>query len=276
MGVTVGGVSLDSLVWNVRTRAGRWGTAARRGGNIPMSGMDGTVWTPNKPLDEMEVDLDMWILGCGTDGSMPDSAAGKTLVRQRRDQLYRLMANQRSLFEVVDTESNRRCMAELGGGVSPVVQAGGTRAEVTFPLLVPAGCWEDGSAVTTSNMVLTASGSYTLTGLGGGTLPLQGLVITLTPPARNIVLTVSDGSTLLWNGDLPAGGTTVIRTDPAAPRARHNDTGLSLMGAVMWTPGPGLLTIPEGTTDPVVTITAEATSGASRVQFSGRRRWHAA
>jgi hypothetical protein len=276
MGVTVGGVSLDTLVWNVRSRSGRWGTGGRRGGNIPSGGLDGSVWSPNKPLDELDVVLEMWILGSDTNGHMPDSTAGKALVRSRRDQLYRLMANQAALFEVVDTESNRRCLAECTANLESAVQAGGTRAEVTFPLVVPAGCWEDASVVTTSNAVLTASGSYTLTGMGGGTLPLQGLVITVTPPARNILITASDGSTIRFNGDLPAGGTTVIRTDPANPKARHNDTGASLMGAVVWAPGPVPFAIPPGTSDPVVTITAETTSGASRIQFSGRRRWHAA
>lgn len=275
-GLTVGGTSLSSLVWNVRTRSGRMTTAARRGGNLPLAGRDGTSWRP-KPLDELAFELSMFLTGANTDGSMPADGSMLAKIRSRYDDLCRLFSAQQKLVEVVDTDSQRRCFAQLDSGMAPQMTGPG-RAEVVVPLVVPAGCWEDTALFTTTNTVLPSNGPVTLNGAGGGTLPLAGFTIRLKPPGRNIRVTASDGSWIEFQGDLPVGNDTEILLGEVPPDARQVGSPTSLLNAVRWSWGrSGSFSIPLiGTADPVVTVTSENGSGASRIQFEGRRRWTSA
>jgi hypothetical protein len=275
--VTVAGTSLDSLVWNVRTIGGRMVTAGRRGGNIEAAGLDGARWQP-KPLAELTPDLAMWILGCDTDGTFPESGTLRGQMRTRYDQLLRIMGQQHGLTEIVDTESQRRAFAEIQGAIGPSTMAAGSRAEVTFPLVIPAGCWEDVTVTTTPLVVLPASGPVTLAGFGGGNLPITGLTVRLRPPGRNVRITCTDGSWIQFSGDLPAGDDTVLYLGGAEPAARQDGSVVDLLHAVTWD-GPTAypLAVPvTSTADPVVTVTAEATTAASGIQVSGGRRWQSA
>jgi hypothetical protein len=276
MGVTVGGVSLDSLVWNVRTRADRIASAQRRGKNQPRAGLDGTAWMPGKPLDELQFNLQMWILGADPLGEFPADPDMRTKVLKRYDKLLRLMGQQSALVEVVDVGRQRRCFAEIGDNIGPSVMAGGTRAEVEFPLTVPAGCWEDATPFDTGTAVPLAYGPLTVTGAGGGTLPLLGLTITLTPPASNITLTTSDGRWVTFAGALPAGAATVLDLNTADPNAYQTSSpGTSLLSKLTWD-SIAPLPIPASTADPVLTVAASATTSASRIRIQGRRRYHSA
>lgn len=271
MGVILGGTSLDSLVWNVRSRAPRMATAARRGGNVETAGLDGTVWQPGKPLAELDVDLVMWIVGSDPDGDMPDEPRLQRRVATRYEQLQRLIARQDQLVEVVDTDSQRRCYAEIQEGLTPGLQAGGSRAEISLPLVVPAGCWEDLATFDTGPQPLPSSGEVTVTGAGGSTLPTLGVTVTLTPPGRNVRLETVDGDWLLLAGDLPTGGDTVVSLDPWTPDVIAPD-GTSLLSALTWnTAAP--LPLPAGEADPVLSVTAEATTTDSAIAIAGRRRW---
>jgi hypothetical protein len=278
MPVTVGGVSLDSLVWNVTTRSDRVSTAGRRGQNIERAGLDGRSWWPGKPLDELEFDLKMWIQGSDPFGELPTVPLARRKVAARYDRLLRVMAQQVGLVEIVDTEAQRRCFGEVAGAVSPDIMAGGNRAEVKFPVTVPAGCWEDVTAFDTgAAVVLPAAGNVTVVGGGGGTLPLLGLTITLTPPASNVVITTSDGHWVQFAGALPVGAATVLDLNADDPNAYQvSSPGVSLLSKVTWD-SVAPLPIPVGSgADPVLAVTAASTTGASRIRIQGRRRWMSA
>jgi hypothetical protein len=273
MGVTVAGTSLASLVWNVSTRSGRMATAPRRGGNAPNGARHGAAWRA-KPLDELSFELQMWLLGSNTDGTMPADGSLRQKVRDRYDQLCRLFNGQQGLVELVDTDSARRTFVELESGLEPVMTGPG-RAEVVVALRAPSGCWEDTAAFSTASVVLPASGPVTLNGAGGGTLPLFGLTIRLKPPGRNIRVTASSGAWVQFNGDLPVGNDTEILLGESPPDARQIGSSTSLMSSVRWAFGAAAeFQVPLlDTADPVVQVTSEAGSGASRIQFFGRRKW---
>lgn len=273
MGVTVAGQTLDRLVWNVRFLGERLATGGRRGANLDSSGLDGTRWRAGKPLAELYVTLSMWIVGSNTDGEFPANTTLKQAMRARYDQLLRIMCQNEGLVEVADTDTGRRCFAEVAAAVAPTTMAGGSRAEVQFPLTIPAGCWEDTAAFATSPAVTPASGTVTVTGGGGGTAPLTGLTVTLTPPGRNIRLATAAGGWVQFNGDLPAGADTKIVLDPQAPAVYQTSAPAVSLLAALDMPEVIPLAIPAGLADPVITVTAEAVTGASRISFTGRRRW---
>lgn len=273
MGVTVDGVSLDRLVWNVRTIGDRLITAGRRGGNTPAATVDGTIWRADKPLSELYPSLSMWLAGADPDGDFPAVPRMVARMRLRLDELLTLLVGQDRLREIVDTDTGRRCFAEVTDVLAPRTMAGGARAEVVVPLVVPAGCWEDVTAFDTGAVVLPAAGSVTVTGAGGGHLPTTGLTIELTPPGRNIELTTADGRWIKFNGDLPAGAATRIHLDPLDPRCYQiSAPGVSLIAAVVL-PDVVPLPLPNSAADPVLDVTAEAVTGASRIRVQGRRRW---
>ena len=274
MAITVDGVSLQDYGWNIRTVGARLVSAAPRGGNTEVAGADGALWAANKPLGELQFELDMWVVGAEPDGSMPHESTPRALVRQRVDELLGLLWRTDRLVEIVDTDRGRRCFAEVTQPFTPTTMAGATRAEFAVECNVPAGCWEDTDTVSTGPVALTSGGTVTLDGLGGGNLPPGGLTVALTAPGRNVRLTTTDGSVLEFRGDLPTSG---VFIDTTAGLAYPSDNPtVSLMKQVRWWPHPPMLPLPPGPSDPAVEVTAEATTVASRIEITGRRRWRTA
>jgi hypothetical protein len=273
MGITIGGTSLDTLVWNVRTLGDRMVTAGRRGANLESAGLDGTRWRPNKPLGELAITLSMWIVGSNFDGALPGTPTQRQAVRTRLDTLLRLINQQEALTTIADTASNRRCRAEIQAALGPATMAGATRMELQLPLVIPAGCWEDVAEFASATVVFGASTAVTIVGGGGGTLPLTGLTIKLTPPASNVRITTAGGKWVQFNGALPAGADTWLVLAPENPQAYQTSVpGTSLL-ASLDLPDVIPLSIPAATADPVVQVTAAGTSGATRIAFTGRRRY---
>jgi hypothetical protein len=273
MGITIGGTSLDTLVWNVRTLGERMATAGRRGTNLESAGLDGTRWRGNKPLAELQLTLSMWILGSNFDAALPGSPTMRQAVRTRLDTLLRLINQQEALTTVADTTSNRQCRAEIQGALGPATMAGATRMELQLPLVIPAGCWEDVTAFTPAAVLFAASTAVTVVGGGGGTLPLTGMTVKLTPPASNVRITTAAGKYVQFNGAVPAGADTWLVLDPENPQAYQTSAPtVSLLGSLDL-PDVIPLAIPASTADPVVTVTAASTTSATRIRFTGRRRY---
>lgn len=274
MPITVDGVSLQHFGWNITTTGSRLRAAAPRGSNIEVAGADGAVWQPHKPLDELQFELSMWILGADADGGMPEDGIGRARVRQRVDELLALLWRTDRLVEVTDTDRGRRCFAEVLQPFDPTTMAHASRAEFAIECNVPAGCWEDITVVDTGPVPLTNSQATTLTGFGGGNLPPGQLTVRLNGPGRNIRLTTADGAWLAFNGDLPTAGVVIDTALPAAYPA-DNPT-VSLMTQARWAPHAAMLPLGYSPTDPVLGITADATTTDSRIQITGRRRWRSA
>jgi len=274
MPITVDGVSLQNFGWNITTTGSRLRAAGPRGNNTEVAGADGAVWQPDKPLGELQFELSMWILGAEDDGQMPPDGIGRARVRQRVDELLALLWRTDRLVEIADTDRGRRCFAEVLQPFDPTTMAHASRAEVAVELNVPAGCWEDVALADTGPVPLTTSQTTTLTGLGGGNLPPGQLIVRLNGPGRNIRLTTERGAWLAFNGDLPTAGVVIDTAVPAAYPA-DNPT-VSLMKQVRWAPHAAMLPLGYSPTDPVLRVTAEATTTNSRIQITGRRRWRSA
>lgn len=69
--ITVDGVRLDTLAWNIETRTGRDGEAQLAGENLDTGMRDGVIWTPNKKRGAGRLVLSMWVGGTDEDGAVP-------------------------------------------------------------------------------------------------------------------------------------------------------------------------------------------------------------
>lgn len=275
MGLTVNGQTLERLVWNVTTIGERLGTSGRRGANVEANRIDGSGWRGDKPLSELLLNLSMFIVGSDPDGDFPSDPTMRARMRKRLDQLLALMGQQETLSEFVDVETGRRCYAEVAQPVLPTTMAAGGRAEVQFPLTVPAGCWEDVAEFDTGDVVLGADTDVVVP-CAGSNLPTVGLRIDFTPPASNIRVETAAGRWVEFNGALPAGAATRLDLDPWDPAAYQvSAPGVSLLAAVN-IPDVVALQLPASSAAPVLTVTATGTTGASRVRVRGRRRWQTA
>lgn len=271
MPLTVNGESLASLVWNVETIADRISVTTRRGGNVETS-VDGSFWHPNKPLAELGFGLKMWI----TDDSDAEFSGGVkgSRMRRRLDKLLRIIAQQNALAELVDTETQRRCYAEMVDSVVPVVMTDQKFMTLVIPVTVPAGCWEDVAEILSTEVSLPSNAAVTLDGFGGGTLPLAGMTVKLTPPGRDIQITASNGSFVKFVGALPAGNPTRLFLKPGAIDVKQDGNSASLISALQFNRSMPLA-VPATAGDPQVTVTSTLAdiTAASMIQFIGRRRW---
>lgn len=271
MALTLGGLAGD-YTWNVRTKGDRWTAADLRGDNLPIPGRDGATWRAGKKLDQLGFTISCWILGSAADGSMPRNQDARALVKQRYEALLHALRVPGQLTELVDTSTGRRCYAELAAGTDPDTMAGGTRAEVDFDVLVPAGCWEDVTPFTLADTPIANGTVVTLAGAGGSPLPITDTTITLTGPGRNVRLTEPGGEWLAWSGDLPA---SKLIVDTKAYTAKFQGGTINYLPRVSWSAVP-MLPIRAYPGDPALTVAIEQAGGATRLAVTGRRRWFTA
>ncbi|MDL5159398.1 hypothetical protein [Actinomycetospora termitidis] len=271
MALTLGGLAGD-LTWNVRTKGSRWTAAEPRGDNLAIPGRDGSVWRPGKRLDQLSFAIEVWLLGCAPDGSMPRNQDARALLKARYETLLHALRPPGTLTELVDTDTGRRCYAELAGGPDPDTMAGGTRAEVEFDVIVPAGCWEDVTPFTLADTPIANGTTVTVPGAGGSPLPVTDTVITVTGPGRNVRITEPGGEWLAWSGDLPA---SKLIIDTKAYTAKYQGGTINYLPRVSWSAVP-MLPIRAYPGNPALTIAIEQAGGASRINVTGRRRWYTA
>jgi hypothetical protein len=185
MSLTVNGVALNTLAWNVQNRSARWRVPGRRGANVPLPGVHGTLVVPGKPFDENTLVLNMWAVGCNTDGSFPASPSRARLCRDNLDTLTRLFtAPVLNLTETVDADI-RQATGEVVTTIDHSSMAGGTRAEFSVEIVVPKAFWFDQSAVTQTLIPGSADATLAYTGFSAATAPLVDLTYEVTGPASN-------------------------------------------------------------------------------------------
>lgn len=134
----LGTLDLQQVAWNIATFGGRMRMAGRRGSNVAVSYRDGTLWTP-KDYNENEIDLAMWVLGCNTDGTIPDDPPDvfwdnlQTLRRMFTTDL--VQGNLLKMHPVLN--ESVVAQAEIRDVIDFVSQAGATRAAFIVRMVLP-------------------------------------------------------------------------------------------------------------------------------------------
>lgn len=96
-------VDLDTCAYAVKNRSATWSVPGRVGENYHVPGRDGTIYNPDKAMDENMLVLAMFAAGAELDGKMPQNMTRAYKVRQHLDTLSRLFGA-RGLKELVHTQ----------------------------------------------------------------------------------------------------------------------------------------------------------------------------
>lgn len=228
--VTVDGVSLDSLAWNIDSKVRPW--AGVRAGNVVVPGVDGVVASINDDLEPVVWVLSMWAIGVNSSGVIPGGSNAMSQVRANLDALSFMFRKQYTLLDVREVVDHlgtvRQGLCKVEDTISPEVKAGGS-GRFTVPLLVPAGVLQDVSTSDWSQASAVSGTAYEVTTLQGSTGPITDGTILVTGPATNPQVTdVTTGAYVRLNAALPAGQQ--WRVNSATWVTRHG-SGLTLGSA---------------------------------------------
>jgi hypothetical protein len=163
--------------------------------------------------------------------------------------------------------------------IDMTAMAGGTRAEFTVDLEIPAAFWQDLAVRTFTTTITGVPTTVDLTDFAGTTAPIEDAVITITStsgsaPATSITLTdVLSGAWLAYNEQIPAGG--VVRIDCAALAVTLNTTTTKIRKVTRGGPARFLtLNAPGYNLPPQLTISgAGAFDGILTLTVTGRRKF---
>jgi len=187
--VTVDGLVLNTLAYNISTRAGRYTTPDVRTKNIELPGRHGTLTVRSKRFQQGVIVLSMWVRGANSDGFMPTSDLQSRIFQQNLDLLMQVFTRKSGLLDVRQTlpdGSVRQCFAEVLAAIDPQSKSTRPMAAFSVALTIPAAFWQDLNPITyTSTAGLTSSQTLTLSPFIGATAPMDDLVWTIAGAATN-------------------------------------------------------------------------------------------
>jgi hypothetical protein len=234
--VTVEGVRLDTLAFNIETFSGRIAMSGKRGENIVIPGRHGKLWRP-KRLDSTPYTLKMWVRGCNEDGEFLTSFANHMAqYRQNVDYLWSIFGTLHKELEVIEqwppSGSTRRAYMEVVQTIDPesLGPRPGSRFNVAMDNL--SGMWESvNEADFTSPPVVDAGTSFTVTTLSGSTAPnLEAILVVRGPATNPKLIDVATGHWIMYSGVLSTTQHWRIDLKAAASRAGTN-IGYTLAGS---------------------------------------------
>lgn len=264
--LTVNGVPLNTLAYNVSTFTGRIRVPGRRGADGIVPGRHGSIRSPGKRYEAAEVVLTMWVLGADVDGLIPTSSSSRQLLFANVDTLTRLFgASTVVLLQTRPDGTQRRLEGEVTKVIDFTTMAGATRAEFAVTVSSWMAFWEDTVDVAAD---ITGEGVLSAPGFAAATAPCDELVVTLHGPCSNPKIE-SGGVWVQYGFVIPTGQAIVL-----------NCRTWELSGIGGLVPNYGLVThsgdarwfVLAPGTPPTFTLT-DTSPNPVRVQLVGRRKY---
>lgn len=214
--IVANGLCLNNLAWNISKNTGILSIPAMRGENTTIPGRRGQTFVKNKPVDVGAFSLQMWVLGCMPDGTMPAYGEMRRLFDYNYNQLVQNIMSTTSVIKFVVWQTDgtaRTASGTIGSVVTPEMTAGSRRAELSISFDILEGVWAD---VLSTSITGTAGAHWSndimlLNQLAGGTAPIEDSVITITGPITNPRITDAvSGTWVQYNGTLSSSDSLVI------------------------------------------------------------------
>lgn len=273
--LTVNGVVLNTLAYNVSSLAGRLKAPGLRTENITVPGRHGSLRTRRKLYEEGQIVLPLWVRDTDPNGLNPSDEQFYDNV----DMLTKLFRPGNGLLEVVHTlpdGSSRRALAECTEAIDLGMRGRGL-ANFSAALRVPSVFWED---VVPISQELSLPHTGPVGQLSGMTAPLDDAVIVLTGPITGARVEASlSGAPLekpVWfryAGTISAGQTLTVNIGEwtLSGGGGHvvNYSHLTHSGDARW------LVIEPGKVDvvPGLIVTGSNMSSATKLKITARRKY---
>lgn len=218
--LTIDGVRLDTLAFNISTYGGRRSLSAKRLGSVEIPRVHGLI--PSlvaNTYEQAEVILSMWVRGATTDGYIPLDKTSRALVDRNLDMIFRLFGNPDKLIELKQKISDgyRVAKGRVSDQIAPDISSGAStiKAEFKVAIELPYVFWEDENFSTwdsgTSDISPITAVVPTLT---GGTAPIEDGRFLVHGPITNPRLACPEtGQWIKLNGTVEAGKVWRISSD---------------------------------------------------------------
>lgn len=282
--LTVDGVNLKTLAKNVESLAATLRRSGWRGGNAPVAGRQGSLWTPHKQRDEGTFNWSMWVNGSDDDGVIPGGSTARREFFKRVDELILLFHKRDALLDVRHTlpdASIRQAFLEVVGVLDFTTTGANPVGRIDVELTNPSGAAQDTTDV--NQNVLTGSTLPALiqfSSWAGATEIMDELTITITGPITNPRLEAYRESNPLgvpvwvqYNGTVAAGNTLILNTATAS----LSGTGFTpTLANLVWSGYPRFLYLAPRTSltaAPQLRVEGSGATAATAVRLVGRRKY---
>lgn len=208
--MTVDGVRLDTLAWNIETLNGRLSIPGVRGADPIVPGMDGAVFVPNKSFDEGRITLQMWVRGSDANGGIPGGGSQMAEFRKNLDSIGKLFTVRHRLMDVQQTWPGPQIIQYFAKVEQPwdfSASAVNPRAKFAVEMSIPKVFGQDINTTDYTSATSLASGvTLTLATYDGHTAPISDAIIVVRGAATNPRLTNPDtGEWVQYNGTIASG-----------------------------------------------------------------------
>lgn len=282
--VTVDGVRLDTLAWNIRTRNGRDLQAPIAGEDIDTGMRDGTIFSAHKKYGPGRLIFDMWVGGTDADGVIPVSGDDYYKYIQNLDLLKRMFGVTHRLLDVrlqYDAAGTdiRQALCQKTAIITPEMKAlYPYTADLTVELTLPGAFLQ---RVADSNYVsgigLTAGDKSLTAAFGAATAPMRDLWIVVDGPGTNVRLTDRNAHYIQYNGVIANGSQWVVNTMEHTSKVGVADIAFTLNGTDVYAQteyagghSPSMFGITADPAGPQVTVSGTGFGANSQLRIRGK------
>lgn len=195
--ITVDGVSLNTLAFNVETLDGRLQFPSVRGANPEVPGMDGAIFVPNKDWDDKTITLKMWVRGAKTNGDLPVNNRNRlSQFRSNLKTLSQLFGKRHALLDIRQSwpdNTDVQWLGEVTDSFDLSASAMNPKAGFAVSIKVPGVFGQDVNTTDYASATgLTSGTTVTLSAYDGGTGPISDGIIVVRGAGTNPRLTNPD------------------------------------------------------------------------------------
>jgi hypothetical protein len=215
--LTVDGVNLKTLAYNVESITSMLQMPPKRGGNTVVANRDGSIWTPYKAYDNAVYPLDMWIRGSDVDGAIPGGSTARKEFWKRVDELTRLFGKDWGTLDVRHTLPDgtvRRALCEVRDSINFAARAVNPLARFVVNLENTEGFWKDVVTQTQASSLINTPWTWNNPTTALGTAPVNDATYTITGPITNpLIRDVTSGCWIKYTGTVGVNQTMVYYAD---------------------------------------------------------------
>lgn len=286
--VTVDGVRLDTLAWNISTRNGRDLAPPIAGEDIDTGMRDGVIPVYNKKYGPGRLVLNMWVGGTDVDGAVPVGNDDYKKYISNLDALKRMFGVQHRLLDVrlqmdVAGSNIRQALCRLGAALTPEMHSSYPyTAEFTVELIVPGAFLQDvADSNYDSNVGVVANTDITLPSpWPAATAPMRDLYLVVDGPATNPkIIDNRNGHYIQYNGVVASGSQWVVNTSLWTSKVgagiAFTQGGTDVYAQTVFAGGhaPAMFGITADPLGPQVRIEGSAFGAGTRLRLRGKLKY---